>query len=477
MPQVQRRRRKIAILTLQGLQKLQTTIAQSDSWNHYTKSVTLEVLNEKTGLSTHTLSKVHARQAYVDRRTLVRYFSAFNLTLEAGDYISPIQQDERGLEMPSQEVQNIESKSRKLTLHWGTAPDVSAFYGRTKELATLKHWVSDPHCRLVTLVGMGGIGKTWLATKLAEQMHQEFKVVIWRSLQPLSRSHPSLPFNHFLDDLIHHLAPHSNSTTSEPTAIKIRHLTDCLRCTRCLLVLDNVESVVRRRTLLSVSGKSSIDSDDVEDEAYSNLLKHLGLGRHQSCIVLTSRVEPQPFWLLSNHTLNIHALPIQGLSVTEIQQMFRARGTFQGTVADWDCLVNAYNGNPQILGIVARIIQRLFGGNITDFLKNNAFFFDDLCELLNQQLREISDVEQEVVNVLAIQNMPLSFSDLRQHISSTCSTTDLLESLKALSARSLIEYTSTHFSLSPMLVHYVRECLISMQRSSNGIHSQPLMDI
>jgi len=37
---------------------------------------------------------------------------------------------------------------------WGNAPDVSAFLGRTHELATLRRWVVDDHCRLVAILGI-----------------------------------------------------------------------------------------------------------------------------------------------------------------------------------------------------------------------------------------------------------------------------------------------------------------------------------
>src|SRR4028119_851912 len=94
MLQPQRRSRKTAIFTPQGFQQIQTAISQTDNWNPYTKSCPLEALSEQTGLSTHTLSKVHARKAGVDLRTLVRYFSAFDLTLEPSDYVSFIRHGE-----------------------------------------------------------------------------------------------------------------------------------------------------------------------------------------------------------------------------------------------------------------------------------------------------------------------------------------------------------------------------------------------
>jgi hypothetical protein len=52
---------------------------------------------------------------------------------------------------------------------WGEAPDTTKFVGRTDELATLRRWLLDERCRLMVNLGMGGIGKTSLASKLAHE--------------------------------------------------------------------------------------------------------------------------------------------------------------------------------------------------------------------------------------------------------------------------------------------------------------------
>src|SRR4028119_2179064 len=53
---------------------------------------------------------------------------------------------------------------------WGEAIDVSLFYGRTEELTTLEEWIVTDRCRLVTVLGMGGMGKTAIAAKAAAQV-------------------------------------------------------------------------------------------------------------------------------------------------------------------------------------------------------------------------------------------------------------------------------------------------------------------
>src|SRR5947209_3539799 len=66
---------------------------------------------------------------------------------------------------------------------WGDALAVTTFYGREWELNLLTEWVVQEHCRVVSVLGLGGIGKSALATRAMHLVAERFEVVIWRSLR------------------------------------------------------------------------------------------------------------------------------------------------------------------------------------------------------------------------------------------------------------------------------------------------------
>jgi len=122
-------------------------------------------------------------------------------------------------------------------------------------------------------------------------------------------------------------------------------------------------------------------------------------------------------------------------------------------------LVDYYGGNPLILSIVAATIQRLFDGSITDFLRQNTMILDEIREVLDRQFESLSAIEKDVMRVLVMQDTSLSFPDLRSRIPLSISTIVLLEALKSLKARSLIERTAADSGLQPLLRDYAKKVL------------------
>jgi len=65
----------------------------------------------------------------------------------------------------------------------GEAPHVPDLYGRSNDETMLRQWIVEDKCRVVSILGLGGIGKTALAATLTEHIQASFDFVFWRSLQ------------------------------------------------------------------------------------------------------------------------------------------------------------------------------------------------------------------------------------------------------------------------------------------------------
>ena len=116
----------------------------------------------------------------------------------------------------------------------------SSFIGRWEELAEIAGRLSDPACRLLTLLGPGGIGKTRLAIQVAKGELYHFEHgVYFVPLAPLSSPEFIVPtlaetinFSFYSDE-----EPHTQ-------------LINYLRNKQMLLVLDNFEHVIEGADLL-----------------------------------------------------------------------------------------------------------------------------------------------------------------------------------------------------------------------------------
>lgn len=335
---------------------------------------------------------------------------------------------------------------------WGEAVDTSTFYGRNAELTTLEQWIVSDRTRLVTLLGMGGIGKTTLSIKLAEQIEEQFTYIIWRSL----RNAPTI--QDILTDLIKHLSNGQAIDLPESVDGKISLLISYLRASRCLVILDNAETILR-------SGDRA-GNYCPGYEGYGQLLRCVAETIHQSCLVLTSREKPRGLASFEGLTLPVRSLYVAGLTAAAAQYIFQAKGLCISS-AQGQVLIERYGGNPLALKMIATNIQELFDGNVCQFIYQGTALFGDVWQLLEQHFERLSDLEKHIMYVLATHKEWVSIPELLDDIAFV-SLRELLEALESLKGRSLIEKTtpitpdktSPCFMQQPAVMEYVSSKLL-----------------
>lgn len=330
------------------------------------------------------------------------------------------------------------------SLDWGATPETGRVYGRQAELTQLKQWLNQERCQLVALLGIGGVGKTTLAATLAKALAPGFDKVIWRSLL---NAPP-------LDELLRGVLPKiaQQPLAELPTSLdeQLTLLLHELRQQRCLLVLDNLESI------LQAEGFGQMRAGY---EGYAQLMRQLAESRHNSCLLLTSRERPQGMARWEEDLSWVRSLRLEGLDATAGQAMLKARG-LSGQMNDVHALVQRYSGHPLALKLVAETVQELFGGAIDDFLQEAAPIFDDIRAMLDAQFERLSPLEQELLFWLAIEREPVAAATLRDDLVQKETARTFLEALRSLQRRSLLESVANLFTLQNVVIEYVTERLI-----------------
>nr|AFS17243.1 putative DRNF1 [Nostoc flagelliforme str. Sunitezuoqi] len=331
--------------------------------------------------------------------------------------------------------------------------DMSNFYGRTEELAQIKELIAKQRC--VILVGVAGIGKSALATKLTEELSTKsqprFDCLIWKSVAYA----PSL------QDLVGELLELVQSSEPELglpkyTQAMISVLIKQLQSRRYLLILDGFEALFQRNVFH-------------ERLEYSLFFRRLIEELDQSSLLLTSRALPDEFDDLITAGHPIQEMKIEGLDMDAAMQLLSAKG-----LADKEnCsqLIKIYRGNPSEMEAVVSRINRFFAGNIKRFIEKKTTFLSRKFEtMLNQMFGQIlSQIEQQVLIYIAeemlLNSNPVSFTklldDVKQRQKASVSTLELIKAIEKLERQSLVESIKDpitkeiSFNLQPLIKKYI----------------------
>ena len=279
-----------------------------------------------------------------------------------------------------------------------------------------------------------------------------FDCLIWRSL------HNSPTLTDLLNSI---LSEHSaQEAISPPKTVdaQIEQLMTYLREQQCFLVLDGFEAVLQSGQL---GGRYRSDY-----QGYGQLLNQIITQPHQSCILITSREKPMGLPLAEGQSSAVRSLHLKGLSAAETHTLLTAKNlTVSQSEAEQLCM--QYGGNPFALNAVAASVQTLFARDVSMWFSHGTLLFDEIEQLLEQQFQRLSVVEQRFIFWLAMQQDWVNWEAIQDAMvhRGKLSAASVLEILKSLQGRSLIETNASGFNLQPYLKQYVQERLITQALS------------
>ncbi len=344
---------------------------------------------------------------------------------------------------PPTQTSNQDNTQQKPRLDLRDAPDVRTFYNYPNSpLTALENAIARQNCRLLTITGMAGTGKSAIARNLIPQIQTQFDRIIWLSLRT------SPPLETTLKTLIQFLSNQPEINIPANIDAQLSILIETLRKNRCLIILDDVQQILSSGQLAGYYKPGY--------ENYGTLFKLIGEIPHNSCLILNSWEPPSDILTFTDDNSAVCLLQLTGLgeAATEI---LREKGLLDEEY--WPELIELYQGNPLWLKLVAQTIKNLFGGRVSQYLSYQPVFLsDELMPILQQHYQRLSEIEKQAISQLSNEIEPVSFTQFMSKCQG--SQVELFKAIQSLDRRGIIEKLSceaeTVFTIIPVLKQYVK---------------------
>ncbi|RCJ31921.1 hypothetical protein A6769_29315 [Nostoc punctiforme NIES-2108] len=338
------------------------------------------------------------------------------------------------------------------TKFYGEFPKLKSFCGREEDLNCLKNQIRLFNQRCITLIGVGGIGKTYFAAKLVEEIIFEnpsfYDYVVWKEADSCSS----------IEQLINELIEVLNieKGTNKSLDYKISLISKHLSLYRCLLVIDSFEKLASSESLKKKIG-------------YEKFFIELAKEQKYSCTIVTSQIPLKEF---THVTTNLPFLywKLEGLDSIAAMQMLYEKG-----LSGDECkkLIEIYRGNPSELEAVAEKIHRFFGGNIESFFEYRTTVISSRFQaMLHKQFEPngfLNNLQKTILIYLAQElekdSTPIPFTklidDLKEQLGLHLSIFEIMADIDILEQRSLVERSNdpekkeTKYTLQPVIKKYI----------------------
>jgi hypothetical protein len=357
-----------------------------------------------------------------------------------------------------QNPKDYSTKPDPPSVEWGDSDcdrvsTTEIFYGREAELVTLSNWCLIDRCRLICLLGMGGMGKSSLARKLVHQIESEFDLVMWRSLVHAPK------LEHLLPDLLGSITQSGTEKQPPKIAGQLKSLVQYLKQYRCLIILDQIASILQPQ---SQAGQYLPDYD-----GYARFFQSIGELPHQSCVILISSEKPQHLGILEmKQSRFVRTFNLGGLGIEEGYRLVQELGAPEFEPKIWQEIYNHYSGNPLALKIATITAIDLTGGGeniygLLPLLHQPYYRFERIEDLMARQFDRLSSAERQIVYWLAIEREPMTIRDLRANLISHTVDFELVSVLQSLQRRCIILRPNSQWCLESVMMGYVTERLIA----------------
>ncbi|MBD2186056.1 tetratricopeptide repeat protein [Aerosakkonema funiforme] len=267
--------------------------------------------------------------------------------------------------------------------------------GRKKEVEELQKWLANPNIKTIGIQGLGGIGKSSLAAYLYQ--NSRFAAKYWADVSQKP------DFAAFAEKTIPALG--GSVTQTGDTTQLINDLLKCLRQQRCLLVIDNLE------TLLN-------EAREFPDPAYQQLFNRWLRQGDTSTLLLTTQEQPIRLQAEKNWYFLEGMTPSDGAELLQKLEI-------QGTLEELAAFAASVDGHPLTLQLVAGFLRQYCHSQLSGVAELGLQQFDLVYHqaegvhrdkedarlewILEQHLQRLSEEQKKFFVNLSVYRQPFDF--------------------------------------------------------------------
>jgi hypothetical protein len=303
-----------------------------------------------------------------------------------------------GLDLPSNEptASRQDPQPQLSTADLPTPLPSGSFFGREEELKRLDDAWGTESCRVVTIVGGWGTGKSalineWLKRMKKAKYRGAERVFGWSFRGQGSREQGAG------DDFFHQALTFFNDPNPDiglelEKEIRLRRLIG----NHCgLLVLDGLEPLQKPPTPREAGGK-------ITNEALRRLIRHLATHMNGLCVI-TSRFAVQDLKDLIDED-GASEICLRGLDQESAVHLMKKRG-LRGPEKEFDTVAQEYNRHPLSLSVLAGVLERYYEGQIARW-REVAGSSETIAEMLDPLMACLSTAEKTVLKIVGLFDGP-----------------------------------------------------------------------
>jgi len=334
--------------------------------------------------------------------------------------------------------QEEEIKSKKSYHDLTFAPTLINFFAREKELKILQDWLLNKNTKLVSVVGLKGVGKMHLVKKFVDLNKSEFEVIIWENFKYSQSLDLGLLLDKFLQVFISDIKVNIDD--------KLKQLLTYLSQKKCLFIFDEFHHIF-------ASGEFAGHYQS-EYQNYQDFLKLIIKGEYKSKFILISDEQCDEMHCLNEQSNPVKCLELKGLESIDILKNLGLKDSNY-----WLELIHLYEGNPTYLKDIAILIRDTYDGKVAEFIaEHNIIITSKMQETFTKIFNRLSPIEKQIILILSKLEKPMSRNELKSSLD--LSSMDFVKGLQSLQRRYLltkIQEEVTLFRLSPVFQKFITD--------------------